>query len=515
LKVPYPATLAQLIDVPAECAPERTALIDASNSWTYRDLDLRANQIANGLLEHGSTTGTRIAVLIGNEGRYIETLLGIWRAGAIAVIPNTRLSPEQIAGQVSHSNARIVLASHELADTASMIAARNSEVLTIAGASYDHWRVSQEVTRPDIIIPVDEICLQSYTSGSTGEPKGALLTHSGQLHNARTVAKVDLLCETDRAVISAPVFHAGTMAAAVLPVLLVGGSLVILPKFAPKAVAESIAHYRCTFMTGVPSMYSAMLRDKSFESFDVRSLQFLNCGSAPVTVDLIQRLESVLPGVPVLEGYGLTEGGPVVTKSPRFGPKRTGSIGMPLPGVAVRIVDARQRSVRTGEVGELVVRSPGAAVGYHNNSSAFAARLTDDGWLRTGDLAYADSDGFLYYRGRLDDMMNVSGENVYPQAVETLIREYPGIDDVAVVPAPHSIKGQIPVAFVVVSSSLQFDARELQQFCLENGPSYAYPRNVVVLDTLPVGSTGKIDRRRLAEEAADSVSSTSKTFPLQ
>jgi acyl-CoA synthetase (AMP-forming)/AMP-acid ligase II len=235
------------------------------------------------------------------------------------------------------------------------------------------------------------------------------------------------------------------------------------------------------------------------------SLRFVACGSAPVTRELLEWLQSVIPGVVVLEGYGLTEGGPVVTESPRFGLRRLGSIGLPLPGVQVilRRVDGAEADV--GEVGEILVRSPGVAVGYHGKPEQFAARITADGWLRTGDLAHADADGFLYFHGRIDDMLNVGGENVYPQTVENLIRQYPGVADVAVVAAPHATKGQAPVAFVVAEPGTAVDPEQVKQFCLENGPAFAHPRRVQVVGKMPVNTVGKLDRKRLTEMAAADV----------
>jgi acyl-CoA synthetase (AMP-forming)/AMP-acid ligase II len=288
----------------------------------------------------------------------------------------------------------------------------------------------------------------------------------------------------------------------VLPFLLVGGSLVILPRFEVDEVAAAVARYRCTFMTGVPSMYAALLNAGAFDRHDMSSLRFVACGSAPVTRELLERLESAVPGVAVMEGYGLTEGGPVVSESPRFGVRRLGSIGLPLPGVQVRLRRVDGADAEVGDVGEIVVRSPGVAVGYHGKPELFAARITADGWLRTGDLAHADADGFLYFHGRIDDMLNVGGENVYPQTVESLIRQYPGVADVAVVAAPHATKGEVPVAFVVAEQAATLDAEQIKQFCLENGPAFAHPRRVMVVDALPISTIGKLDRKRLGVMAA-------------
>ena len=498
----YPGTLADLIDVAVACDPERTALIDRRGQWSYAELDRRASQVANGLIAHGVKPGERVAVLIGNESRFVEALLGTWRAGAVTVLANTRLTPPQIADQVSDSQARVILASTELTDAASAVAERTHGIGIFLGAHYDTWREAHSTTRPTVKVSPDEVGMQPYTSGSTGTPKGVLLTHRGQLHNARVVGQVDMIAEDERALVSAPIFHANAMASAVLPFLLVGGSVVILPRFDVEEVAAAIARYRCTFMTGVPSMYAALLNAGAFERHDMSSLRFVACGSAPVTRELLERLESVVPGVSVLEGYGLTEGGPVITESPRFGLRRLGSIGLPLPGVAVRLLREDGEEADVGEVGEIVVRSPGVAVGYHGKPELFAARIIADGWLRTGDLAHADADGYLYFHGRIDDMLNVGGENVYPQTVESLIRQYPGVADVAVVGGPHATKGQVPVAFVVAEPAATLNPELIKQFCLENGPAFAHPRRVMVLDKLPISTIGKLDRKRLGMMAA-------------
>jgi acyl-CoA synthetase (AMP-forming)/AMP-acid ligase II len=168
--------------------------------------------------------------------------------------------------------------------------------------------------------------------------------------------------------------------------------------------------------------------------------------------------------------------------------------------VILRRIDGQEADV--GEVGEILVRSPGVALGYHGKPEQFAARMTADGWLRTGDLAHADADGYLYFHGRMDDMLNVGGENVYPQTVEALIRQYPGVAEVAVVAAPHATKGQVPVAFVVAEPAASVDSGQIKQFCLENGPAFAHPRRVMVVGKLPVNTVGKLDRKRLTAMAA-------------
>jgi long-chain acyl-CoA synthetase len=347
----------------------------------------------------------------------------------------------------------------------------------------------------------DDVCMQPYTSGSTGQPKGVLLTHGGQYWNANMVRRIMMLDETDRALVAVPLYHKNAMASAVKPVLLSGGALVILPGFDAAEVIRAIARHRCTYLTGVPAMFRLILNQKALlAEHDVSSLRWAACGSSMVPPDLLREFaETFYAGIS--EGYGLTEGGPVVFESPRFGPRKTGSAGLPLPGCEVRVVKGDGQDAGVGQVGELWTRNPGLSRGYYKAPEVTAQKFDAEGWLHTGDLVRFDEDGFYYILGRVDDMINVGGENVYPKEIEDLLLLHPAVREAFVVTARHAVKGEAPVAFVVLQDGRQATAQELKQFFLERGPAYAHPREIFFIDTPPLGSTGKVDRIALRERA--------------
>jgi len=284
-----------------------------------------------------------------------------------------------------------------------------------------------------------------------------------------------------------------------------GGALVILPGFDAAEVIRAIDRHRCTYLTGVPAMFRLILNQKALlAEHDVSSLRWAACGSAMVPPDLLREFgETFHAGIS--EGYGLTEGGPVVFESPRFGPRKTGSAGLPLPGCEVRVVKGDGRDAGVTEVGELWTRNPGLSKGYYKAPEVTARKFDAEGWLHTGDLVRFDEDGYYYILGRMDDMINVGGENVYPKEVEDLLLLHPAVREAFVVPARHAVKGEAPVAFVVLHDGRPASAQELKRFFLERGPAYAHPREIFFIDAAPLGSTGKVDRRALQERARELV----------
>jgi long-chain acyl-CoA synthetase len=331
-----------------------------------------------------------------------------------------------------------------------------------------------------------------------------LLTHGGQIWNTDVLRKLDALDHTERALVAVPLYHKNAMAGAVKPFLLCGGSLVILPGFDPVGVIHAIERYRITYMTGVPAMYAMIFaRRDELRTHDVSSLRYASCGSAEVSDELLAEFQRVFPGAIVAEGYGLTEGGPVPVAMSRYGLIRRGSCGRQIPGAEVRIVgDDGITDIGPQRVGELITRNPGLAKGYWKLPDVTAERFRD-GWLYTGDLMRRDEDGFYYFVGRKDDMINVSGENVYPKEVVDILLRHPNIRDAYVVSVPDPVKGAIPVAFVVQSTAGQTSAEEIRQFYLKHGAPYAYPRRIYFLDAMPLAGTGKVSRAELTRLAAE------------
>jgi acyl-CoA synthetase (AMP-forming)/AMP-acid ligase II len=283
------------------------------------------------------------------------------------------------------------------------------------------------------------------------------------------------------------------MAGAIKPMLAQGGSVVLLPSFEPRKFLTALSHYRCTRTGGVPAVYTLLLQERDLiETLDFSALEVLTIGSAPTPKELQDAVQAAF-GVPVIETYGLTEGGPVMIGSPLDGrPVPHGSCGVVWPEGEVKLIDVNGEKHPTD--GELWVRNPGVTPGYYNMPEINAVRIKD-GWLKTGDLFHLDDQGFYYFRGRTDDMFNSGGENVYPIEVENILMKHPGVAEASVVPVEHKVKGEVPVAMVVRNKNHGgVTEQQLKQFCLDNGPAYAHPRRVNFVNEIPLNGPGKIDR---------------------
>jgi long-chain acyl-CoA synthetase len=494
--------LGYLTDDAVRLHPGRPALRQDDAVVSYAELDERADRVAGWLATQGVEPGSRVALLWRNDIYYCEALLGVMRAGVVAVPLNSRQNDETLQYVLSDSGSTGILAGPGEADRGRALAGRSAACRFVAGPA--EIQQAPRLARLPGHDP-DAPCMQPYTSGSTGRPKGVPLTHRGQIWCADIVRKVYLFDETEVALLAAPLFHKNA-AMTLKSMLLAGGCCAVLPGFEPVAVLRAIDRYQVTYLSGVPAMYRMLLNETDeLARCDVSSVRFASAGSAPVTVDLLEDFQRVF-GAPITEGYGLTEGGPDVLLTPRWGINKLGSLGLPLPGAEVQLRDPDGVSeVAVGEVGELWVRNPGVTPGYHGLPEVTAERIRD-GWLATRDLMRRDADGYHYFVGRSDDLINVGGENVYPKEVEQLLLRHPAVRDVAVLGADHPVKGTVPVAFVVLTEPGGATAEELTAFFHQTGPHYAYPRVIEFVDELPLAGTGKIDRARLQQRAGALVS---------
>ena len=505
-----PDNLGYLFDSALALTPSKAAVLQGDTVLTFAELDARANRMANVLAGLGVGAGDRVALLFNNDFRFLETLFGAMRLGAVAVPLNIRMGDEALRYVAEDSEAHVLVASAALAERGRALASRIPAIKELIAdgpaaedvLAYEPALAAASPTLPRRATAFDEVCMQPYTSGSTGKPKGVLLTHGGQIWNTDIMRKALMADDTERALIAVPLYHKNAMVGAVKPFLIAGGSLVILPGFDAPEVIRAIDRYEVTYLTGVPAMYKMILAEKdALARHDVSSVRFAMCGSAEVPEELLEEFGRVF-GAPIAESYGLTEGGPVPIVNTRWGLKKRGSCGLAFPGCDVRLVDGAGAEVGVDEVGELVTRNPGLAKGYWKLPEA-TARKFRDGWLATGDLMRRDADGYYYFVGRRDDMINVSGENVYPKEVEDILLQHPNLRDACVVPAPHGVKGEVPVAFVVARDASLTSEDDVRKFFLERGAPYAHPRRVVFLDALPLGGTGKVDRGSLKARARE------------
>jgi long-chain acyl-CoA synthetase len=491
--------------------PERTAIVAGDEEIPYGELDARADRLASALRAAGVAPGAVVGLALGNDWRFVECLLGVARAGAVSLLVNVKLGADTLAYVAEHSGATALIAAAELGERVAAMRAgapRIATVLAVGGElpdaqPYEPALAAAPPAGEAFVPDPDDLALLMYTSGSTGRPKGVMLSHSSTWWQARSSSRSMLLERSDRALIMGPLYHANALWAGLLPMLYVGGAVVVLPEFDAAAALQAIDRWSVTCTSGTPSMFSLLLAEADRSGCDGSSLELLMCGSAPVPEELMTRLVERF-GCEISETYGLTEGGANVL-SPRWGVKKLGSTGLPVPDVEVEVRDPEhpERRCAPGEVGELWSRSPANALGYLKQPDVTAARFTPDGWLRTGDLVRRDEQGYVYFCGRTDDMISVGGENVYPKEVETVLLQHPAVADVGVVPAAHALKGEAPVAWVVLKRGAQAGEDELRRFFLDRGPAYAHPRRVFFRDELPVSGTNKLDRERLRREAQE------------
>ncbi|MCU4926096.1 acyl--CoA ligase [Halobacteria archaeon AArc-dxtr1] len=512
--------------------PSTTAFIDAATGEqiTHGEFTTRVSTAGAVLRDVGVSRGDRVALFFPNELTYLAVFFGAMRIGAVPVPVNIQLPQDTVEYVVDDSGAALAVTSgtESVAETAVAAADACDRVQTlfvdgppgsVVGTSGGD-RLSADVdvrSLPDAMaaaeanaapaaVASDDPAMQPYTSGSTGKPKGVVLTHGGVAWNTHTVGDAWLLDSDERGLAATPLYHKNAMPG-VKALLERGGSTVVMDGFEPEAVLRAIDRYDVTFITGVPAMFKMLLAERNaVAKHDLSTLSFAICGSAPVSPELHGRFSDTFDA-PLLEAYGLTEGGPVVSLTPRWGINKPGSTGLSVPGCETIVVDAETgEPVGSGTVGELLVSNPGVGR-YHDrpeeNERAFEER---DGrtFLRTGDLATKDADGYHSIVGRVDDMMIVGGENVYPTEVEDLLLTHDAVADVAVVAAPHEMKGEAPVAFVVVDESgaePNTTEETIKQYALTNGPAYAHPRRVFFVDDLPLTGTEKVDRQRLEADA--------------
>jgi long-chain acyl-CoA synthetase len=491
--------------------PERVAVEFGDVALTYAELEARADRLAGALAALGVGAKDTVLLLYPNDYRFVECFLGVPRTGAVIVLGNIKLGVDTLAYVAEHCEATVLISHVALADKVAAVrdASPRIEHVIVAGGGvpgahdYDGLVDGADPIAAAAEVDPDALSMLMYTSGSSGRPKGVMLSHTNTIWQARSSARCMMFDDDDKALVFGPLYHANALWSCMLPMLYVGGGMAVLDGFDPPAALQAVERYRPTFTSGTPSMFTLLLNEhQRSQAHDVSSLELLMCGSAPVPDELMTALNRVF-GAEVVEGYGLTEGGATL-ETPRWGIKKLGSTGIPVPDADIRVValDDTGRDCAVDEVGELWTRSPANAIGYLKQPEVTAERFTPDGFLLTGDLVRRDVDGYVSIAGRKDDMINIGGENVYPKEIETILLQHPEVDDVAVVPAMHAVKGSAPVAWVVLRDAGSTDEDELKQFFLDRGPAYAHPRHVFFLDALPVSGTNKIDRLFLTEEAA-------------
>lgn len=480
----------------ARKTPHRTALIHGDTTLTYAGLYERTTRLAHALRDSGVRRGDRIAYLGPNHPSYLETLFAAGTLGAVFVPLNTRLAAPELAYQLTDSGAKALVYGPSFAGLVAGLPG-NSDVRTYVevGAEYDQLLGSASGEAIDEPVTADDTCIIMYTSGTTGRPKGAMLTHGNLTWNAVNVLVDQDLIADERALVSAPLFHTAGLNMLTLPVLLKGGTCVLVEAFDPAATFDLIERHRITFMFGVPTMFEHVARHPRWADADLSSLRMLSCGGSPVPTPLIAAYQE--RGLTFLQGYGMTEASPgVLFLDAEHAVTKAGSAGVPHFFSDVRVVRPDLAPAETGETGEVVVRGPHVMPGYWGLPDETAA-VFHDGWFRSGDAARIDEDGYVTIVDRIKDMIISGGENIYPAEIEDQLLAHPDIVECAVIGVPDEKWGEVPRAVVVPREDVALDPDEVLASLAGRLAKYKIPKSVVLADELPRTASGKLLKSRV------------------
>ncbi len=493
--------LAAILTASAEAFGEKAALKLDERELSYRALDVASARVAGVLLARGIEPGDRVGIMLPNVPEFAVVYYGALRAGAVVVPMNVLLKEREVAFYLGDAGARLLLAWHGVAEPAEAGARHtDADCLFVTPGELEKLLHRTPPERDLSDRASSDTAVLLYTSGTTGTPKGAELTHNNLTQNTRAVISLHSLGESDVTLGALPLFHSFGQTCALNATIAAGGCLTLISRFDPGRALAIMERDRVTLFQGVPTMYSAMLHHPDRHEFDLSSLRECVSGGSAMPAEVLRGFENTF-GCKVVEGYGLSETSPVASSNRSDRERTPGSIGMPIDGVEMRVVDERDAELPRGEVGEIVIRGHNVMKGYWNHPEATAEAMRG-GWFHTGDLGRVDADGYFYIVDRKKDLIIRGGYNVYPREVEEVLYEHPAVLEVAVIGLPDPELGEEVAAAVTVKDGKQVEPQELREFVKSQIAAYKYPRLIWFCDELPKGPSGKILKREIAVPAA-------------
>jgi long-chain acyl-CoA synthetase len=491
-------TLADPIDHASRCFGDRVAVIDGDRRMTYGELAERCSRLAEALGRIGVGHGDRVALLAANGHRYLEVFFGLPAAGIVVVPLNTRLAPAELAHIVQSSGARVLLADRDPGSIAALV----DQVVMIPDEYEDLIAGMRQTTRVDV--SADDVAALFYTGGTTGAPKGVMLTHGNLVANAFNKIVACSLTGADVFLGAPAMFHVAGIAP-LTGLAWLGAHTVTVPVFDPALCLDMIAEHRVTVVVPVPTMLAALVAEQRREPRDVSSLRMLGHAGSAIATELIRQAHEVFPGAELAQFYGATETSSVVTRlrheEQTLGTDLAGSCGQAAVGVAVRTVRQDGTDCAVGEVGEVLARSNAVTVGYWNNEAATAEALRD-GWYHTGDLGYLNDRSYLFIVDRAKDMIVSGGENVYSIEVEDALYAHPAVAEAAVFGVPDEVWGEAVHAVVVRNESMDVTEGELRAHCRAVIAGFKVPKRIEIsAEPLPKSGPGKVLKRVLRDRA--------------
>jgi len=474
--------------------PDRRAAEDpqgpavADDTMTLNNAQfLEAVQCAGAMLRgHGVSAGDVVALMLPNTAAFVASLFAAWRLGAAVTPVNPSLRPAEVRYQLSDAGATVLIA-----EATPDFEYGESTVVTVPElACGDPGFDVRPQRHPD-----DRVALLIYTSGTTGRPKGVMLDHANLDAMCRSVIVGLVLTHADHSLLILPLFHVNGIVVGTLSPLLAGGQLSIAGRFRAETFFARVEQTRATYFSAVPTIFTMLCALPDDVTPDTSSVRFAICGAAPAGVELLQRFESRY-GIPIIEGYGLSEGSCASTLNPLHGRRKPGTVGLPLPGQAIRLVDPSGCPVPNGEAGEVTIKGPNVMRGYLNRPEETAKTIVD-GWLHTGDIGRFDEDGYLVLVDRAKDVIIRGGENIYPREIEVVAHQLPQITEAAVVGRPDPVYGEEPVLFVSLHANATLSIEHIREHLRGLLSKFKLPVDITIMETLPKNAVGKIDKPSL------------------
>ncbi|MGY0798296.1 class I adenylate-forming enzyme family protein [Lysobacter sp. A286] len=489
----------------ADATPGRTAIVDRERQATYGELWSQAKAFAALLRGHGLVHGDRVAIVLPNRIEAVVAWYGVWLAGGVVVALNVQARVRDLVPWLDHCGARFVVHERDHADALQALDAISARPLAFSlGEGDAEFRIAPAETTcecaSDGNTGPDAVALILYTSGTTGAPKGVMLSHANLLANAQSVIAYLGLGQDDSVLSVLPFYYA--YGASVLHTHLISGARVVLAPnlLFPHLVVDDIARERVTGFSGVPSTFALLLDHVALHEYDLSSLRYLTQAGGAMTTTLANRLRAALPHPRLFVMYGQTEATSRLTwLPPERLDQKPGSVGVPIDGVSLKILSEDGSNAATGEAGEVWVHGPNVMQGYWNNPAATAAVMRD-GWLRTGDIGHLDDDGFLFLAGRRSDMIKTGAHRVHPDDIEQAIAEMEGVIEVAVVGIDDEVLGQVIKAFIVTETLPERGVERVKAHCRARLAPYKIPKHVEFVTALPHTASGKVRRIQLTEQ---------------
>ena len=489
-------SLVDLLSTTAARYPDNIAVKLDDVELSYAVVDGAAARVAGLLRSKGVQPGDRVGLMVPNVPHFAILFHGAQRAGAVVVPMNVLLKGREVGFYLEDSGAKLLFAWSGFAEDAEAgAAAAGVECVLIDPEGFAGLLGSAEPSTEGVERGGDDTAVILYTSGTTGTPKGAELTHDNLTRNAEASCELFSISDDDMIFGGLPLFHVFGLTCGLNTAFAVGATLTLLPRFDPTKALEIIERDRVTIFEGVPTMYGALLNHPKRAEFDVSALRICVSGGAALPVEVLRGFDEAF-GCKVLEGYGLSETSPVASFNHPDRERKPGSIGTPIRGVEMKVFDDDGNELAEGEVGEIVIRGHNLMKGYWGRADATEAAIRD-GWFYTGDMARIDEDGYFFIVDRKKDMIIRGGYNVYPREIEEVLYEHPAVRDCAVVGVPHEALGEEVAAAVVLKDGAEADADALRAHAKERVAAYKYPRHIWFVDDLPKGPTGKILKREI------------------